>query len=107
MTRTGERLMTINLASGIDVAVVDDDPVTSSFLQTALERSGYAVLPCPLGVAAIPSIQAQGARVVIMDLMMREVHGVELFVMLRRVGPPLPVIFCTAAPRRLREMLPS
>ena len=107
MTRTGERLMTINLASGIDVAVVDDDPVTSSFLQTALERSGYAVLPCPLGVAAIPSIPAQGARVVIMDLMMRAVHGVELFVMLRRVGPTLPVIFCTAAPRRLREMLPS
>jgi DNA-binding response OmpR family regulator len=91
----------------INVAVVDDDPIIAAFVCTALERAGFSVAQCPTGAEAIPCIRAQRPQVVIMDLLMPEVDGVQLFLMLRRLRPKLPVIFCTAAPRRLQDMLPS
>ncbi len=77
--------------------VVDDEPGTLSALETLLRRSGYEVLTAEDGAQALERFADSAADVVITDVGMPRMSGIELLENLRKQDPALPVIVCTAS----------
>ncbi len=92
-----------------DVIVVDDEPAIVAVVQEALEDVHIAAEGCTLGWTAHACIRAKHPKVVILDVAMPGVNGIELFHLLRADPETrdIPVIFSTAYPTRLRTELPN
>ncbi|MBD3837853.1 sigma-54 dependent transcriptional regulator [Brevundimonas sp.] len=79
------------------VLVVDDDPTQRRLIQAVLERDGYAVVHASGGGEAIDRMTRGGsADVVLLDMVMPEMSGMECLAELRSAGVTTPVIVLTA-----------
>lgn len=78
------------------VLVVDDEPRMGQVVAAALERGGYACEICGDGAAALKALEHQPADVVVSDIRMPELDGLELLQRIHERWPELPVIFLTA-----------
>ena len=67
--------------------VVDDDEGDRVVLRTILERANHQVWVAKDGDEALSEFQGKGIEVVITDLQMRNVHGLELITILRELNP--------------------
>src|SRR5437879_3914888 len=76
-----------------EVLIVDDDPDILEALSDILESEGYAVRRARNGQEGLDAVAAQAPRVVLLDLMMPLMDGVELA---RRLGPKIPIIVLSA-----------
>jgi putative two-component system response regulator len=76
--------------------VVDDDPYVLESLSSLLAEFGYAVSTCRSGREALEKIKEQRFDVVLTDINMPEVTGIELLRHIRIIDPQLPVILLTA-----------
>jgi CheY-like chemotaxis protein len=83
--------------------VVDDDPALTGLFLTLLERQGFSVDCAPNGRAAFDSIRRGTYSVILLDLMMPDVNGLELLDRLGRDSPSLlrRVIVLTGAAQPL------
>ncbi|MFG2653361.1 response regulator transcription factor [Streptomyces sp. NPDC048436] len=77
------------------VLVVDDDPTVAEIVAGYLERAGYAVERADDGPAALASAAAHRPDLVVLDLMLPGMDGLEVCRRMRERGP-LPVIMLTA-----------
>lgn len=79
------------------ILFVDDEQALVELAQVLLERLGYRVVGTTSGLEALELIRSQPETfdLVITDLMMPQMTGVDLAVELARVKPTLPVILCT------------
>ncbi|WP_327342876.1 response regulator transcription factor [Streptomyces europaeiscabiei] len=77
------------------VLVVDDDPTVSEVVAGYLNRAGFAVDVAADGPAAVAGAAAQPPDLVVLDLMLPGMDGLEVCRRIRRDGP-LPVIMLTA-----------
>jgi DNA-binding NtrC family response regulator len=78
------------------ILVVDDDDNLRWVLQTQLEDAGYEVAAAQDGPAALASIQESRPALVLTDLKMPGMSGLELLEQIRAEEPDLPVIVITA-----------
>jgi DNA-binding response OmpR family regulator len=78
------------------VLVVDDDPTVSDVVRRYLEQDGYRVRLAADGVDALAAAAADPPDLVVLDLMMPGLGGLEVCRRLRRCLPDLPVILLTA-----------
>jgi two-component system, OmpR family, response regulator MprA len=78
------------------VLVVDDDKAVRESLRRSLEFNGYEVTLAADGAEALASIGGATPDVVIMDLMMPRLDGIETTKALRKAGNDLPIIVLTA-----------
>jgi DNA-binding response OmpR family regulator len=85
MTSCGERLL-----------IVEDDPEMLDLLRKVLEKDGYRISLAADGHEAILRLAADPTDLVITDLMMPRVGGLELLQSIRQARPDLPVIIVTA-----------
>ncbi len=76
--------------------VADDDPAVRESLQRALTREGYAVAVAPDGEAALERLQAGGIDLVLSDLKMPGLTGLELLPKAKAVAPEVDFIMLTA-----------
>ncbi|HEY7055903.1 MAG TPA: EAL domain-containing protein [Vicinamibacterales bacterium] len=78
--------------------VVDDEPLNRDALQRRLARSGYHVLTAETGAEALQMVDAQRVDLVLLDVMMPEMNGIQTLRRLRESRPisELPVIMVTA-----------
>jgi len=77
------------------ILVVDDEERILNFLSTKLKASGYEVLTAPNGVKGLEQVQAQEPDLVVLDLLMPKMDGLEMLKQLRTFSP-VPVIILTA-----------
>jgi CheY-like chemotaxis protein len=78
------------------VLVIDDEPSTRRFLRTLLELDGYTVYEAmngPIGQGLIPVV---APTVVLLDVMMPGMDGVEVCTRIAKDYPGLPVVILTA-----------
>ena len=80
----------------IHILVVEDDNPIRRGLCDALEASGYRVSEAENGLAGLEQALAEGVDLVLLDLMMPELSGLEVLQKLRPSRPTLPVIILTA-----------
>jgi len=69
------------------VLIVDDEEADRVVLRTILERSGHQVFEAGDGDEALEAYKGNDIEVVITDLQMRNVHGLELISILRDLTP--------------------
>ena len=74
------------------ILVVDDDDQVRSMLRSILERAGYEVDEAANGRAAIDRYQGRAADLIILDILMPEMEGVETLLTMRRHDPSVKVI---------------
>ncbi|HEX7787111.1 MAG TPA: sigma-54 dependent transcriptional regulator, partial [Methylomirabilota bacterium] len=76
--------------------VADDDPAVRQSLERALTREGYAVVLAPDGQSALERLQSGGVDLVLSDLKMPGLTGLELLREAKAVAPDVDVILLTA-----------
>jgi DNA-binding response OmpR family regulator len=78
------------------VLVVDDDDTVASVVVNYLERAGYETRQIGDGQAALDAINASEPDLVVLDLMLPGMGGLEVCRHVRKLWPNLPVIMLTA-----------
>lgn len=78
------------------ILVVDDDPAHRTMLKTLLSGWGYAVSEADDGATALQSVREQPFDLVLMDIRMIEVSGLEALPEIKAFNPAIPVIIMTA-----------
>jgi DNA-binding NtrC family response regulator len=78
------------------IAVVDDQDLLRDSLSYTLSRCGYKVTSFANGPAAVDAIKKQMFDLIISDLKMPGMDGVELLRNIRQLGCDMPVILMTA-----------
>ncbi|MDF9715161.1 response regulator transcription factor [Nocardioides sp. ChNu-153] len=81
---------------GSRVLVVDDDRAVRESLRRSLEFNGYVVATAGDGAEALAGIAAAAPDVVVMDVMMPRLDGLETTRALRAAGNDVPILVLTA-----------
>jgi signal transduction histidine kinase len=76
--------------------IVEDEPMVLDSLRLLLNRFGYHAIPCASGVQAIEEFGRQKVDVVLSDIRMSGMSGLELLDKLKEMNPEVPVILITA-----------
>ncbi len=79
-------------AKRLDVLVVDDDPAIRDALRQVLEHAGHDVVEADTGERALELLEARPMDVVLLDLAMPGMHGLDALERLRELAPDLGVI---------------
>ena len=82
--------------SGIRVLVVDDEPTISDLLAMALRYEGCVVRTAADGTQALREAADFDPDAVVLDIMLPDLHGLEILRRLRSEKPSVPVLFLTA-----------
>ena len=80
----------------INVLVVDDEPVLAEMVSMALRYEGWNISTAGDGSSAIASARAQRPDVVVLDVMLPDMSGLDVLHKLREEIPQLPVLLLTA-----------
>lgn len=86
----------MNQPSKGTLLVVDDEPLKCATLDIDLTAAGYHVIQAPDGATALQHIQEQPVDVVIADLRMPEMNGLQLLTRIKATSPRTHVILMTA-----------
>ncbi|MCB0403143.1 MAG: sigma-54-dependent Fis family transcriptional regulator [Bdellovibrionales bacterium] len=78
------------------ILVVDDEESIREFFEIMLKREGYQVVCAPNGREALDFLRKNQVDLVISDIQMPEVSGMELLVKVKEMDPELPIIMITA-----------
>jgi DNA-binding response OmpR family regulator len=78
------------------VLVVDDDPVVSDVVRRYLEQDGFEVGLESDGLTALASVEKDPPGLIVLDLMLGGIDGLEVCRRLRQTRPHLPIIMLTA-----------
>jgi two-component system, OmpR family, response regulator MprA len=84
------------MSAGARVLVVDDDPQLREALSRALELDDYQVATANNGAQALEAISARRPDVVVLDVMMPYVGGLDVCRTLRERKDRLPILVLTA-----------
>jgi two-component system, OmpR family, KDP operon response regulator KdpE len=79
-------------ASSIPLLVVDDEPPIRRLLRTSLNAQGFRVLEADTGHGAIEAVREQMPDIVILDLGLPDLDGLEVIRRLRSSGSKVPII---------------
>jgi len=74
------------------VLVVDDEPAVRQALVRVLESAGYAVRVAPNGVDAVAALREEPADIVITDIIMPQLNGVETIRTIARDHPQTRIV---------------
>lgn len=78
------------------IVIVEDDPLIGASLQRALEASGYTATWLREGVPALAIVREHAPALVLLDLGLPDIDGVDLARALVTHDPRLPVVVLTA-----------
>ncbi|HEY2981495.1 MAG TPA: response regulator transcription factor [Anaerolineales bacterium] len=79
-----------------NVLVVDDEPVARQSLTDILKLEGYAVVSTPNGHAAVEHIRTHPIDLMIVDLRMPGMDGLEVVQVVNQISPETEIILLTA-----------
>jgi two-component system OmpR family response regulator len=80
----------------VRVLVVDDEPALTELLSMALRYEGWDVRTAGDGHSALRAARDFGPDVVVLDVMLPDLNGIEVLRRLRDRSPAVPVLFLTA-----------
>jgi|SRR6516164_5288481 two-component system response regulator (stage 0 sporulation protein F) len=87
----------------LTILVVDDDEVLGRILSRVLQRQGHAIRRAESAAEALALAQEHSPHLVLIDLCLPDMDGVELARQLRRLDSEMRLILMTAYPLRLRD----
>ncbi|MEO6414103.1 MAG: response regulator [Pedococcus sp.] len=92
--------MAVTEVEGIRVLVADDDPDIRDLVEFKLTQAGYAVQAVGDGLSAWEAFQEQAPALVILDVMMPGLSGIDVLRKIRESGAAtVPVLLLSAKSR--------
>ena len=86
------------------ILVVDDEPKIAALARDYLEHAGYAVVVAPDGRAALEAVGRAHPDLVVLDLGLPEIDGLDVTRVIRR-DSTLPIVMLTARDDELDKLL--
>lgn len=83
------------MSSGIEIILVDDDQALRRATRQTLELAGYAVHDFGAAAQALAQLSQKSEAVVVTDIRMAGMDGLELFARIQSLDPDLPVLLIT------------
>jgi len=83
-------------ADGPRVLVVDDEPNITELVSMALRYEGFNVKTAATGRGALTAVTQFSPALVILDVMLPDIDGIEVLRRLNSAGTKVPIIFLTA-----------
>ncbi|GGH08470.1 response regulator transcription factor [Mucilaginibacter phyllosphaerae] len=80
----------------IRICVIEDEEKVSSFIKKGLNEHGYEVDIADTGETALEMVQASEYNLVILDVMLPDMSGIEICRQVRKHQPQLPVLMLSA-----------
>lgn len=77
------------------ILLAEDDRVMREYLTRALERSGYFVTAVDRGTAALPLLENEPFDLLLTDIVMPEMDGIELAQRAGDIVPDIRIMFIT------------
>ena len=97
--------LTVGLAASIretrtvaKILVVDDDPVMQMTIQRLLQQAGHAVTVADDGQKAIARFQGESFDLVVMDIFMPGMDGLEAMRLILKHAPSTPILMTSGRP---------
>ena len=79
----------------IRILLAEDDEAMRTYLARALEHAGYAVDAVDRGTAALPLLETEDYDLLLSDIVMPEMDGIELAQRCAEISPQTRVMFIT------------
>jgi two-component system cell cycle response regulator CpdR len=79
----------------IRILLAEDDEAMRGYLARALENAGYDVVAVDRGTAALPLLQMEDFDLLLSDIVMPEMDGIELAQRCAEISPRTRVMFIT------------
>jgi two-component system OmpR family response regulator len=89
-------MVLVNNANGARVLVVDDEPNITELVAMALRYEGFTVKTAATGRGALSAVTQFSPALVILDVMLPDIDGMEVMKRLNSQGSKVPIIFLTA-----------
>ena len=87
------------------VLVVDDEPDTLELVKLVLESAGFKTLLATSGREALKLAEASKPDLVLLDIMMPDMDGWEVFRKLKEKYPAIPIAILTAKAQNIDRLL--
>jgi DNA-binding response OmpR family regulator len=78
------------------ILIVEDEEAIAAFVQTALEREGFSTQWVGNGLSALSIVQASRPDLIVLDLMLPGMDGLQVCHAMRRADRYIPIIMLTA-----------
>ena len=79
----------------IRILLAEDEEAMRTYLARALENAGYDVVAVDRGTAAVPFLETQHFDLLLSDIVMPEMDGIELAQRCAEISPTTKVMFIT------------
>lgn len=79
----------------IRILLAEDDEAMRTYLARALENAGYKVVSVDNGAAALPYLRQEEFDLLLSDIVMPEMDGIELAQVCAEISPDTKVMFIT------------
>jgi len=87
------------------ILLVDDEPNIIELAQLYLEREGFRIITAPDGQTALDLVENQRPALMVLDVMMPEVDGLEVCRTLRGKKDPVAILMLTARDEDIDKIL--
>jgi two-component system response regulator VicR len=87
------------------VLIVDDEPDTLELVKAILESRGFITMLASSGTEALAQITGQKPDLVILDIMMPDMDGWDVFRKIKEIDPKIPVAILTAKAQNIDRFL--
>lgn len=86
----------VRVGDMMKLLIVEDERALNRVLSKRLENIGYEVVSCFNGEEALNTLTTDSFDVVVMDIMMPKLSGIEVLIKMKEKGIETPVLFLTA-----------
>src|SRR5665811_1337442 len=87
------------------VLVVDDEPDTLELVKLVLESAGFEVMLVNNGMEALAKIDAEKLDLVLLDIMMPDMDGWDVYRKIKELNSIIPIAILTAKAQNIDKLL--
>jgi DNA-binding NtrC family response regulator len=98
MPMPAKELAMPRLAAQVEILIVDDDKEICEYMETFLARDGFLVKTLNSPQDAVDEVRSGRYHIVVLDLMMPKLDGIELLKQIRKVDSDIAVVIFTGYP---------
>ncbi len=82
--------------NGLEILIVDDDLAHRVMLKKLMGGWGYCVVEADDGAVAVEQVTRRSFDLILMDIRMLKISGIEALEQIKKINPAIPVIIMTA-----------
>lgn len=94
-----------NTAYNKKVLIVDDEPDTLELIKLVLESGGFETVQAANGMEALAQIKRAKPDLVLLDIMMPDMDGWDVFRRIKEKNPKIPIAILTAKAQNIDKLL--